>query len=172
MAVASSSAMTQADIAVLQNVAIFGGIRAESLEFLLARARATKHAPNQAFFAEGAPGDSMFVLIQGEAAAIKHWQGHAYRIRDLVAGDSFGEMALVDFCPRSASVIATQSCSALEISAASLHALRDHDLSQFTMIHMNIAREISRKLRIADHRMFQEKVEAVLEQGRYEFHAI
>jgi CRP/FNR family cyclic AMP-dependent transcriptional regulator len=73
----------------------------------------------------------------------------------LAAGDCFGEMALMDLFPRSASVRAEQDCSAIELAASDLLRLFEHDAEQFALIQMNIGREISRRLRTTDELLFR-----------------
>jgi CRP-like cAMP-binding protein len=85
---------------------------------------------------------------------IKHWNGRAHVLRELAAGDCFGEVALLDFGPRSASVRANEDCEALELSALDLRQLAEHDPVQFALIYMNLGRELSRRLRDADERLF------------------
>jgi CRP-like cAMP-binding protein len=73
-------------------------------------------------------------------------------------GDCFGEMALIDFCPRSASVRALEDSRAIELSATSLQQLYEKDPAQFTMIYMNLGRELSRRLREVNDLLFRASV--------------
>ena len=96
----------------------------------------------------------MFVLEMGKATVLKSWHGQDYLLETLKEGDCFGEMALMDHCPRSASVRAVEDCIAIRISAANLYQVYAHDLKQFALIQMNMGREVSRRLREADSRLF------------------
>jgi len=109
-------------------------------------------------FREGDKGDSMFVLEIGKVAVLKSWEGEDYLLRTLREGDCFGEMALIDHCPRSASVRAVEDCSAIQISAANLYRLYAQDLKQFALIQMNMGREVCRRLREADNMLFGVKL--------------
>jgi CRP-like cAMP-binding protein len=71
------------------------------------------------------------------------------------AGDCFGEMALVDLFPRSASALAVETCAALQITPSILQEIYQHDLEQFTLLQMNMGREISRRLREVDELLFR-----------------
>jgi CRP-like cAMP-binding protein len=62
-------------------------------------------------------------------------------------------MALIDMSPRSASVIALEDCSAIRLTNADLFRVYRADLEQFALIQMNLARELSRRLRIANERL-------------------
>lgn len=99
--------------------------------------------------------DAMFVLERGLVTVVRRWRGREYRLRDLGPGDCFGEMALIDLFPRSASVVAIQDCSAIRLTNTDLMRVYEADVEQFALIQMNIARELSRRLRTADERLFR-----------------
>jgi CRP-like cAMP-binding protein len=146
--------MQDARIELLQAMPVFGGIRAEILQFLLGLCPVVSVPAHAYFFHEHDQADSMFVLEAGEVVVLKSWHGQQDLLGTLKAGDCFGEMAVMDLCPRSASVRATQDCTAIHVSAASLHRLYDQDVKQFALIQMNMGREVSRRLREADNQLF------------------
>ena len=151
--------MQQARIELLQRMPIFGGVRANILQFLLGLCPVESAPKNEFFFREGDQADSMFVLETGEAAVLKSWRGQDHLLRTLNQGDCFGEMAVMDLCPRSASVRAVVDCTAIRISAANLYQVYSQDLKQFALIQMNMGREVCRRLREADDRLFSARME-------------
>lgn len=161
--------MDEARIELLQQMPIFGGIRTDVLQFLLGLCLIVPVASNDFFFRESDKGDSMFVLEAGKAAVLKSWRGQNYLLRTLHEGDCFGEMAVMDHCPRSASVRAIEDCVAIHISAANLYRIYAHDLKQFTLIQMNMGREVCRRLRHADNILFGAKLGHPDEQGQHVF---
>ena len=114
---------------------------------------------NEFFFREHDQADSMFVLEAGKAAVLKSWSGQEYLLRTLKEGDCFGEMAVMDLCPRSASVCAVEDCTAICLSAANHYRVYEQDPKQFALIQMNMGREVSRRLRESDNRLFSAKME-------------
>jgi CRP-like cAMP-binding protein len=150
--------MQQKRLKMLQNMPVFGGIDDNTLEFLVEQAQPVTVAADAFFFREQEQGSAMFVLETGKVAVVKTWQGQDYLLAELGPGDCFGELALIDFYPRSASVRALQDCSAIELSTGALYQLYEKDLKQFTMIQMNMGREVSRRLRDADEQLFRERI--------------
>lgn len=144
-------------IELLQSMPIFGAIREETLRFLVSRSATAVVAVGEFFFREHDEAQSIFVLEEGKAAVVKDWQGHQYLLNTMTKGDCFGEMSLMDMRHRSASVVAVEPCQALELTSADLTALYEKDLEQFTLIQMNMGREVSRRLREADEQLFQVK---------------
>lgn len=153
--------MHEARIAALQGMPIFGGLRADVLGSLLEVSTTVEVPKDEFFFHEGDKAESVFVLEQGEVAILKRWAGQQYQLGRLHRGDCFGEMALLDLFPRSASVRAVEACTALALSAASFMKLYETDVEQFAIVQMNIARELSRRLREADERLFRTHIGAL-----------
>lgn len=151
--------MQQARIELLQGMPIFGGVRANILQFLLGLCPVESVPKNEFFFREGDQADSMFVLEEGKVAVLKSWRGQDHLLQTLEQGDCFGEMAVMDLCPRSASVRAVEDCTAIRISAANLYRVYSQDLKQFALIQMNMGREVCRRLRELDSRLFSARME-------------
>jgi CRP-like cAMP-binding protein len=139
---------------LLQRTPIFGAIDARALDVLLRGTVNVQVPAGVHFFREGEAASAMFLLESGRVSVVKRLGGVDHHLRDLSAGDCFGEMALIDMSPRSASVIALEACSAIRLTNADLYRVYQSDLEQFALIQMNIARELSRRLRIANERLF------------------
>lgn len=150
--------MQQTRIEALQRMPIFGGIRADMLEFIVDAAEMRTVSGGKYFFRENDIANAMYVMESGEISILKLWNDQQYDIGRLGPGDCFGEMALIDLFPRSASVLAVQDCTAITLSTKSVYRLYEKDLEQFALIQMNIGRELSRRLRIADERLFSFKM--------------
>jgi CRP-like cAMP-binding protein len=77
--------------------------------------------------------------------------GRETRLAIMRAGDCFGEMALIDIQPRSATVVARSPTELYVLSNMDLLALYESDLAGYSFLLQNICREVSRRLRKADH---------------------
>lgn len=147
---------------LLQNVAIFGALSDSALDYLLGHAVLVVKEPNEYYFHEGDPAQSIYILESGQLAVLRHWQGEDYLIRHLHPGQCFGEMALMDMYPRSASVMAEDTSAAHKIDADVLLKLYEKDLEQFTLLQMNMGREVSRHLRDANDKAFRIQMQGFL----------
>lgn len=143
---------------LLQRMPIFGAIRDDALLFLLAQAREVAVGAGAYFFRESDQASSMYVLESGRVAVIKSWQGRDFVLHGMEAGDCFGEMALMDLCPRSASVRAETDCVAIELDTSNLLRLFERDAEQFALIQMNMGREVCRRLRATDELLFRARM--------------
>ncbi|WP_295449526.1 Crp/Fnr family transcriptional regulator [uncultured Thiodictyon sp.] len=138
---------TADELALLRDMPIFGAVPDRALCYLNERATRVAVPAGDWFFRQGAQGDTMYVLRSGRVEVHRAWGERVEVIGRLGPGDCFGEMALIDLYPRSASVMAAQDCCALGLSNALLYQLYAADPEPFTLIMMNLARELSRRLR-------------------------
>ncbi|MBW1875342.1 MAG: cyclic nucleotide-binding domain-containing protein [Deltaproteobacteria bacterium] len=101
---------------------------------------------------EGDLSTQMFVVVGGELEVVKKGEsGGDVRVAVLGPSDWFGEMAIIDVQPRSASVRAVAPTLVLSITAEHVeNLLYRQNVKDYALFVMNIARELSRRLRVAD----------------------
>ena len=147
--------MDAAKFELMQRIPVFGALSADALDFLLQRSIKATRSQGDCFFREGDQAQSLYILESGRIAVLKQWQDQEYLLRHLEPGQCFGEMALMDMFPRSATTLALADSAALKIESNTILELYGRDLEQFTLLQMNLGREVSRRLRDADDRMFR-----------------
>ena len=152
--------MNHTRLRILQQMPVFGGLNVDTLHNILHLSPNLTIKEGSFFFHEEQKGGSMYVLEQGKVAVLKTWEGQCHVLAYLGVGDCFGEMELLDLSPRAASVMAITDCTAIQISTANLFRLYKENLEQFTLIQMNMGREISRRLRQLDQELFAMQVDA------------
>ncbi len=138
--------------AMLRDIGLFGGLDDETLA-LLARELPTSTVDIGATVVEeGDASAEMFVVIGGELEVVKRGpKGGDFRVALFGPGDWFGEMSILDVQPRSATVRAVAPTMLLRITAEHVEKLLyRRDLKAYSLLLMNIARELSRRLRVAD----------------------
>ena len=140
---------------LLQRMPIFGGIQSDVIEILMKRTQSVSVAKGDYFIREGSQGTSAYVLEEGSVSIFKLWGDEQYLLHCLETGSCFGEVSLLDFGSRSASVRADVDCRAIELTTTDLLEISKYDVKQFAMIYMNLGRELSRRLRAADERLFK-----------------
>ena len=140
------------DPAMLREVGLFGGLDDETLGVLCTELPVQRVHVGTRVVSEGDPARGMFVVLDGELEVLKRTKtGSEIRVAMLGPGGWFGEMSILDVQPRSASVRALAPSRVLEMSAESVdRLLYRRDLKAYSLFVMNIARELSRRLRVAD----------------------
>ena len=143
------------DVDALKQLSIFGALKPSTIEFLLERCERVTVRDGGVFFVQGQTGDSVFVLRRGRVAVVRGPADEGIVLAELDAGACFGEVALVAISPRTATVRALVECEALRLRSAALLDLYAHDLEQFTLLQMNLGREVARRLAQADEALFE-----------------
>jgi CRP/FNR family transcriptional regulator, cyclic AMP receptor protein len=135
----------------LAQVPIFAGLPERALAAILGAARMIRAAPGQVLFAEGDLAVSLFVVCDGELEISKRGRnGVEFGLAILKRGDCVGEMSLIDIEARSATVRAVGAATLFSLDLAAIARLYREELESYTLLVLNIAREISRRLRRAD----------------------
>jgi CRP-like cAMP-binding protein len=135
----------------LRDIGLFGALSEDVLDYLAKALRPLRVAAGEAIFREGDSAREMYVVLDGELEVLKNSRrGRPTRIAILGPSDCFGEMSLIDVQPRSAMVRALGPTRLLRIATEDLDALYRHDLKAYALITLNIARNLSRRLRVTD----------------------
>ncbi|MDB6148974.1 MAG: MscS Mechanosensitive ion channel [Chthoniobacter sp.] len=92
----------------------------EEMQKLLTRARLQRFGRGEKIITQGAGGDSMFILLRGEAEVFVTANCQDTQVATLEAGEYCGEMSLLTGEPRSATVIARTDCEAWEIEKSAI----------------------------------------------------
>lgn len=129
-------------IVSLADVPIFGGLSAAELELVGGMLVERHFDAGAVVVEEGSPGRELFVIARGEAEVLK---GEAV-LATLQPSACFGEMALIGIVPRSATVRARTAMTAMVLPYQRIAALSESHPRTFTMIVMNLAREVCRRL--------------------------
>ncbi len=136
----------------LREIGLFGGLDDETLALLARELPVENVTVGTRVVNEGDPAREMFVVLDGELEVLKRSDvGGEVRVAMLGPASWFGEMSILDVQARSASVRALAPSRLLRISAEHVdRCLYRRDLKAYSLFVMNIARELSRRLRVTD----------------------
>lgn len=111
----------------LHSVSLFHSLNEIGLRALASRVRQRALAAGRLVFKEGEPADSMYVVLSGSVKIfLKDAAGKEVVLDTKKAGEYFGEMML-DYRPRSASIMTLEDCDFAVISRDDFQAfLRQH----------------------------------------------
>jgi CRP-like cAMP-binding protein len=125
----------------LKSIDLFRGLPGEELATIAEIAEEQPFAAGDPVFAEGEPGDALYLLVEG---AVKVHRG-GEQLAQLGAREVFGEMAVLDSQPRSASVTVLKDAVLLKIGRDDFRDI----LQERPEIGMGIIQVLSRRLRPA-----------------------
>jgi MFS superfamily sulfate permease-like transporter/CRP-like cAMP-binding protein len=140
----------------LREAGIFHNFDSSEIASLESRLTRVAHPKGSVIFHQGDSGTDMFIVTKGTASAFIHQPGgRDIRLVTFAPGTVFGELAILDAGPRSASIIADDDFEAYALSQAQFSALCREAPSIAIKLLANLGRELSSRLRRAD-RMIDE----------------
>lgn len=135
---------------LLASVELFGEMHEEEIDDLTALAQIKKLTKDTTIFHAGDPADAVFVVASGRVkVVITSSDGKEFILTVLGTGQVFGEMALLESAPRSASVVTLSAVEVLVISRVDFQRLLDSN----PRISLRLMAILSRRLRRANAKM-------------------
>jgi SulP family sulfate permease len=140
----------------LDQVGILYNFDPSEMDALKSRLTRVAHPKGGVIFHQGDSGTELFIVTKGAASAYIHQPtGRAIRLVTFAPGTVFGELAILDAGPRSASVIADEDFVSYALSQEQFAALSSEAPALAIKLLANLGRELSGRLRRAD-RMIDE----------------
>lgn len=102
---------------------------------------------NELIFEEGQPGAAWFLILHGKVSVEIYREKFTARLATLEKGAFFGEMALLDESPRSASARALEPTRTLALYRNDLNRLIEKDPQTACQIYRALARIVGDRLR-------------------------
>jgi CRP-like cAMP-binding protein len=135
----------------LRDIGLFGGLSDETLVWFAGHLEVLEVEPGSVIYRDGDTGRELFVVLEGtiEVLAVSR-RHHEVTVSVLGPGTWFGEKSVLDVMPRSATVRAAKTAHLLRVTAHDLDVLYRHELKAYTLVVLNIAREMSRQLRVTE----------------------
>jgi CRP/FNR family cyclic AMP-dependent transcriptional regulator len=112
-------------VAILRTTAVFVGLPRRLLGRLAIRFFEKAYAGGDTVFREGDPGKALFVVVEGSVVISRAAADGEHVLRTLGPGACFGEMALIDDFPRSATARVTAPTRLLILYKSDFDALVD-----------------------------------------------
>lgn len=103
-----------------QSVKLFSGLAHDDIREFLANCRRRDVAPGEAVICQGEYGSEMFVIVSGLLEVQQETSADVHVLAALEPGDVFGELAILDQLPRSATVRAVSQSIVLMFDRGSL----------------------------------------------------
>lgn len=145
---------TDLDFEHLRRYSMFGGLTPETFETLRPFIHVEQYNAGDHVVEEGDVNDRVYFICDGSVEVLKHLSGkgpqECRRITVMETGDTFGEMELIDVQPCAATVRALKPTRTITLSNHDLYRVSKTDLKTYTLLIMNLARELSRRIRTMD----------------------
>lgn len=126
----------------LRDVALFRGLEDHELGVLAHQVVRRDYTRQEIIFSQGEPGDGLYVIVDGRVSVSReNWNGDEMIINIMKPGEYFGELALFDDQPRSATATAVDAVSLLFLARPAFRTfLETHPRVAFTCLEVVVRR--------------------------------
>ncbi|MCL2706218.1 MAG: diguanylate cyclase, partial [Spirochaetaceae bacterium] len=129
----------------LKNTMIFSNLDEAELNILVSRMKKAQFNRGETVFREGEEGDTMYVILNGNINIfVPLANGTEITLATIEKGNFFGDMAIIENAPRSASCKAVESCDLIALSRSDFYdIIRHHPETALKILYrmMNIMAE-------------------------------
>lgn len=133
----------------LKNISLFQFLSLEHLLIIDQVLEQKEFLAGERIFEQDSLGSNFYVIFRGQVVIRRKFEETEQELSQLSAGEFFGEMALFDDSPRSATAVAVTDCTLLSLERNHFHSL----ILQRPEIALEMCRVISLRLRKANERL-------------------
>jgi serine/threonine protein phosphatase PrpC len=130
---------------ILRNIFLFRELSFPQMVRVMGALQEVRFDSGEVIIRGDAPGDDLFIIIQGQAVAKRR----GVTLATFGPGDYFGELGLLGGQVRSATVTATHACSLLKLSRSDFLALIDNDQQLAVRLLWRLLQQVAERLRTA-----------------------
>jgi MFS superfamily sulfate permease-like transporter len=153
---AAPSKAHEQDEMPLAETSIADGFTGADVAALEKQLKRRVYEPGQEVFREGEPGGELLVIVKGSASAfLRQSAGGDIRLVSFAQGTVFGELAILDAGPRSATVTTDEKLVCYALSRKGFAALSDGAPATAIKLLGNLGRLLSHRLRDANRTIQQ-----------------
>ena len=137
-------------ILFLRRISLFAEMSLEQIRVLTSHLEEQHFLPGEVIIYEGDFSQELYILVSGRVRIVKDYGGpHEQTLVLLTQGDFFGEMAIFESAPRSATAVAEEEAELLALSPEKFK----QTIYQKPEMAFEIFRELSSRLRRREERV-------------------
>jgi len=137
------------DTDILSHVPLFKSLEPSELERLARATEAVAFRPGETIVEIGDPGKSLFVIVEGQVQVLYPARSSDFELARLGAGDFFGEMALLNDKPRSATVRAMTAVQTVKLEKEAFRNI----ILEAPAVGLKVLEILSFRIRTADEQI-------------------
>ena len=134
------------DSSVLWQYSLFDGLEQDQIDSILPLVEQEVYEAGDEIVTEGGHTDRLRFILEGRVSVRKG----GVILTELGEGAIFGEMEVLDVMPAEATVKAITATRVMTLSIDAFGKIYETDLKTYSFILMNLARDLSRRLRYMD----------------------
>ena len=137
-------------LAILNKITIFAGLSDPQLYTLFRLLSSVSYKANETVFEQGEEPGNIYIVKKGKVKLVVWEDGTPLELIEFEQGHCFGEASVIGIQRHQGTVIATTDTELIVLSRKALMSIYDSDKELFSILILNIAREVCRRLYASD----------------------
>lgn len=146
-------------VAILSQISFLGGISNTQREEIFQLFEVGHFSKGEYISRKGEAATHIYIIEKGKVDLLVGDHDVTVKKREFNVGDCFGEAAMLSMINNTASFVAAEDCDLIVLSRRSLNQLRREDAAAFSILILNLARELARKLQYTDEMLLKHEHE-------------
>lgn len=134
----------------LQNVTIFSGFSTGDLQHICANCSLVDARVGEVILEEGTPATEILILLKGRVSIVLGLKDEAIELMVFGPGSCIGEASVIGIQMHSASAVVIEEATLMVLRRQVLMQLFEENKALFSLLILNIARELARRLHHTD----------------------
>jgi len=138
-------------IDILTKISIFGGLNDTQLYKIFKILKKVTYKDNEFVFKQGEAPTYIYIIIKGKIRLVEDINYSSYQLFEFVEGSCIGEESVIGIQPHTLSAVAVGDVELAVIPKKSFLDFYHTDKDLFCLLILNVARDISRRLKQTDN---------------------
>jgi len=148
--ITSTTIDTDVILPLLQKVTVFSGFSEEQIRNICKKCSFINAVAGDTIIEEKKPATEILILLKGKVTIVLGLHENPFELVEFGPGNCIGETSVIGIQEHSASVVAKENTTLLVLSRQVLMDIFETDKSLFSLLILNIARELARRLHRTD----------------------
>lgn len=142
-------------VLILSDIAIWGGVTEMQFDKIFKRLEIGIFKKGEYIFQKGDEPSHIYIVRKGKIGLMIVDQQINLLKKTLMPGECFGVASLMAMRIHTSTAVALEDSEVMVLSREALWELRHEDVELFSLLMMNIARELARRLKLTDDILLQ-----------------
>ena len=140
---------------ILKNVTVFSGFDETNIRMRSDRCEILSFAPGTVIIEENSSATEIFIILKGTVSIVLGLGNEPFELMRFGSGNCLGEASVIGIQKHSASAVAVEESILLVLSRTVLMEIFETDKTLFSLLILNIARELARRLSHSNELIFK-----------------
>lgn len=150
---------------ILKHISVFAGLSGNQLLDLFKLLEKVSYEAGETIFEQGTEPNHIYIIKSGRVQLSVSKGDTVLELAEFECGDCLGEASIIGIRPHSATAVAVEDSELIVLSRRALMSIYESDTGLFSILILNIAREISRRLHDSSESLLYYEIDKAVKMG-------